>query len=49
MERHVIYGPPGTGKSTEIVARVKAYNEVHNKADEIGLCSYTKAAAGVLN
>ncbi len=49
MERHVIYGPPGTGKSTEIIRRVKEYvNSDHFKPEEIGLCSYTKAAATVL-
>jgi DNA helicase-2/ATP-dependent DNA helicase PcrA len=47
MERHVIYGPPGTGKSTEIVARVNQYLKKY-KPYEIGLCSYTKAAAEVL-
>lgn len=49
MKRHVIYGPPGTGKSTEIVARVNRHLKVDKyKPYQIGLCSYTKAAAEVL-
>jgi len=49
MERYVIYGPPGTGKSTEIVKRVNDYINIDKVSpSEIGLCSYTKAAAEVL-
>lgn len=47
---HVIYGPPGTGKSTEIIKRVNHYKDTLNYSEkEIGLCSYTKAAAQVLS
>lgn len=49
QENYVVYGPPGTGKSTEIVRRVKHYINGGYSANDIALCSYTKAAAEVLS
>lgn len=48
MKRKIIYGPPGTGKSTEIIRRLNDYLKKGYQANDIALCSYTKAAAQVL-